>query len=61
MGFIKKAPLIFETGAKWDYSNTGYVTLGALVRKVTGKFYGDFLKERVFGPLGMSSARVIRL
>lgn len=57
--FIKKSPLIFETGAKWDYSNTGYVTLGALVRRVTGKFYGDFLRERIFQPLGMKTARVI--
>lgn len=56
LGFIKKAPLIFETGAKWDYSNTGYVTLGALVRKVTGKFYGDFLQERIFKPLDIDVA-----
>lgn len=57
--FIKKAPLAFEPGAKWDYSNLGYVTLGILIRKVTGKFYGDFLQERIFKPLGMTTARVI--
>jgi CubicO group peptidase (beta-lactamase class C family) len=57
--FIKKSPLIYETGAKWDYSNIGYVTLGALIRKVTGKFYGDFLQERIFKPLGMTTARII--
>jgi hypothetical protein len=33
--------------------------LDALVRKVTGKFYGDFLHERVFQPLGMKTARII--
>lgn len=59
LAFIKKSPLIYETGARWDYSNIGYVTLGALVRKVTGKFYGDFLQERVFQPLGMTTARII--
>jgi CubicO group peptidase (beta-lactamase class C family) len=59
LAFIKKSPLIFETGAKWDYSNIGYVTLGALIRKVTGKFYGDFLQERIFKPLGMTTARII--
>jgi len=59
LAFIKKSPLIFETGAKWDYSNIGYVTLGALVRKVTGKFYGDFLQERIFKPLNMTTARII--
>lgn len=59
LAFIKKSPLIYQSGAKWDYSNSGYVTLGALVRKVTGKFYGDFLRERVFQSLGMTTARII--
>ena len=59
LDFIKKTPLVFETGAKWNYSNLGYVTLGLLVRKVTGKFYGDFLRERIFQPLKMTTARVI--
>jgi CubicO group peptidase (beta-lactamase class C family) len=59
LAFIKKSSLVYQTGAKWDYSNIGYVTLGALIRKVTGKFYGDFLAERVFQPLGMTTARVI--
>jgi len=52
-------PLNFETGTKWKYSNTGYVLLGFLIHKVTGEFYGDFLQERIFRPLGMSSTRII--
>jgi len=56
---FKKAPLQFEPGASWDYSNAGYVVLGMLIRKVTGKFYGDVLQERIFRPLGMTTARVI--
>ncbi len=59
LAIIKAIPLAYRTGAKWDYSNLGYVTLGILIRKVTGKFYGDFLVERVFQPLGMTTARVI--
>lgn len=51
--------LSFEPGSKWEYSNTGYLLLGALLRKVSGKFYGDLLAEQVFRPLGMSTARVI--
>jgi CubicO group peptidase (beta-lactamase class C family) len=51
--------LQFEPGAKWEYSNTGYLLLGAIIRKVSGRFYGDLLAERVFRPLGMSTARVI--
>ncbi len=55
----KKVPTAFAPGEKWQYSNLGYLTLGAIVRRVSGKFYGDFLQERVFDPLGMTTARVI--
>jgi CubicO group peptidase (beta-lactamase class C family) len=51
--------LEFDAGSRWNYSNTGYVLLGVIVRKVSGKFYGDVLMERVFKPLGMKTARVI--
>jgi CubicO group peptidase (beta-lactamase class C family) len=59
LAVIKAAPLNYPTGAGWDYSNLGYVLSGILIRKVTGKFYGDYLAERVFKPLGMTRARVI--
>jgi CubicO group peptidase (beta-lactamase class C family) len=49
----------FAPGTEWSYSNTAYVLLGVLVGQASGKFYGDFLKERVFDPLGMTSSRVI--
>jgi len=57
--YIKAVPLTYQTGAKWDYTAFGYVFSGILVRRLTGKFYGDFLRERVFQPLGMKTARVI--
>lgn len=56
---IRETPLAFKPGDTWQYSNLGFVTLGILIHKVTGKFYGDFLQERIFNPLGMSTARVI--
>jgi len=55
----KAIPLAFQPGEKWQYSNLGFVTLGILIHKVTGKFYGDFLQERIFKPLGMTTARII--
>ena len=56
---VTAQPLAFAPGARWSYSNLGYLSLGILMHKVTGKFYGDFLEERVFGPLGMKSSHVI--
>jgi len=56
---LVQLPLNFETGTKWKYSNTGYVLLGFVIHKVTGKFYGDFLQQRIFRPLGMSATRII--
>jgi CubicO group peptidase (beta-lactamase class C family) len=51
--------LDFTPGAKWSYSNTGYMLLGFIIGKASGKFYGDVLQERVFKPAGMSTARII--
>jgi len=52
-------PLAFQPGERWSYSNLGYVMLGVLISKVTGRFYGEFLQERIFKPLGMTTARII--
>jgi len=56
---LQKLPFDFAPGEKWSYSNSGYMFLGILIHKVTGKFYGDFLQERIFGPLGMTTTRII--
>jgi CubicO group peptidase (beta-lactamase class C family) len=56
---IGKTPLAFSPGDKWSYSNLGYMTLGILIHRVSGQFYGDFLQERIFRPLGMDTARII--
>ncbi|HEY6372885.1 MAG TPA: serine hydrolase domain-containing protein [Candidatus Sulfotelmatobacter sp.] len=57
---IESIPLAYSPGTNWAYSNFGYVTLGILIHRVTGEFYGDFLQQRIFQPLGMTSTRSIR-
>jgi CubicO group peptidase (beta-lactamase class C family) len=56
---IAALPPEFSPGAKWKYSNSGYVLLGILIHRATGKFYGDLLRDRIFTPLGMTATRII--
>ena len=56
---VQGIPLAFPPGSSWSYSNLGYLTLGILIHQVTGEFYGDFLQQRIFRPLGMTTARII--
>ena len=45
----------FAPGSKWEYSNSGYAVLAMIVEKVSGKNFGQFLKERIFTPLKMKN------
>ena len=56
---VEGIPLAYPPGTKWEYSNLGYLTLGILIHRVTGEFYGDFLQQRIFHPLDMQTARII--
>ena len=50
----------FPPETNWSYSNSGYVMLGLIVAKVSGKSYGRFLQERVFAPLKMNHTIVFQ-
>src|SRR5262252_3952356 len=56
---VEGTPLAYAPGTSWAYSNFGYMTLGILIHHVTGKFYGDFLEERIFHFLEMNSTHII--
>jgi CubicO group peptidase (beta-lactamase class C family) len=56
---VEAIPPAYPPGTNWKYSNLGYVTLGVLIHKVSGQYFADFLQERVFKPLGMSTTRII--
>jgi D-alanyl-D-alanine carboxypeptidase len=51
----EKRPLQFEPGSRWEYSNFGFVLLGAVIEKVSGQSYYDYVREHVFKPAGMDS------
>src|SRR5262245_34695483 len=54
---IADFPLEFEPGEKWAYSNSNYILLAALICRVTGQSYDEFLANRIFKQLGMTSTR----
>jgi CubicO group peptidase (beta-lactamase class C family) len=56
---IEEMPIEWAPGEKWGYRNTNYVLLGIIIHKITGMPYAEFLGERIFKPLGMTSTRLI--
>lgn len=50
-----RKPLDFDPGTRWQYSNTNYVIAGLIVEKASGMPMLDFLRNRIFKPLGMQS------
>ena len=46
----------FEPGSKFDYSNYGFILLGAVIERVSGQSYQDFVQQNVFDPAGMTHA-----
>ena len=51
-----KRGLEFEPGSRWEYSNYGFLLLGVVVERVSGKSYYDYVRENVYAPAGMSSS-----
>ncbi len=52
MSKVGGVPLIYQPGTRWLY-HTGSDLLGVLIARATGKSLGDFMRERIFEPLGM--------
>lgn len=50
---IMEYPIEFEAGSRFAYTNSGYILLGAIIEKVSGETYADFMARRIFEPLGM--------
>jgi len=52
---VEGIALAYPPGSSWAYANLGYLTLGIVIHRVTGQFYGDFLHDRIFQLLGMDT------
>jgi CubicO group peptidase (beta-lactamase class C family) len=51
----EKRPVAFEPGSRFEYSNYGFILLGAVIEKVTGQSYYDYVRQYVYQPAGMTS------
>lgn len=57
IAFFHGKPLEFEPGSRMAYNNSGYALLGAIVEKLSGKTYEEFVEQEIFQPLGMARSR----
>ncbi|TDZ33112.1 D-aminopeptidase [Colletotrichum spinosum] len=49
----------FEPGTQYSYVNTNFHILGRVVEQVTGESIGSLLEQRIFGPAGMKTAKLV--
>jgi len=56
LALTRNLPLHFEPNAGYRYSDTGYIALGAVIEKVSGMSYGDFVESKIFRPLRMNGS-----
>jgi CubicO group peptidase (beta-lactamase class C family) len=55
LGFLSGRPLEFEPGSNWSYSSTGFYLLGMIVERVSGKPYGQYVRDEIAAPLGLTA------
>jgi CubicO group peptidase (beta-lactamase class C family) len=55
--YAEATELYCEPGKEFHYSNFGYTILACIAEKVTGRSFGDLLKEEIFTPVGMNDTR----
>ena len=53
MAVIRARPSPSEPGQRWEYNNSGYVVLGAIIEKIAGKAWHEVVTERIARPLGL--------
>jgi CubicO group peptidase (beta-lactamase class C family) len=53
---FRDKPLEFKPGERFAYSNSGYVLLGSIIEKASGKSFEEYVEEVIFRPLGMTNS-----
>jgi CubicO group peptidase (beta-lactamase class C family) len=53
---FKDQPMVSPPGERWAYNNSGYILLGAILEKVSGQTYEQFIQQSIFEPLGMQQS-----
>jgi CubicO group peptidase (beta-lactamase class C family) len=53
LALVRDEPLRFDPGTQWEYSNTGFLLLGAVIEAVTGQDYFTYVRTQLYEPLGM--------
>ncbi len=56
MSWFRDKPLEFRPGERFAYSNSGYILLGYLIEKLSGRSYAQFVTENILAPLGMNDS-----
>ena len=59
LAWLFEQPLNFEPGTRYEYSNSNYFLLAQIVEQVAGMPYEDFVRQRIFEPLGMNRSGFI--
>lgn len=54
VSLFRSLPLEFTPGEKFEYTNSGYYLLGQIIERASGQSYADYLRDRIFAPLGMA-------
>lgn len=57
LGLIRKSPMLFPPGDRWEYTETNYYLLGLIIEKVSGMTYQNFVSKQILAPLGLRESR----
>jgi len=59
IAIFSSAPFEFEPGERYQYSNSAFFLLGVIIEQLTEQSYADFVRDRLFAPLGMEDSHYL--